>query len=338
MSLNIGNLRLRHGVILAPMAGVTDHAFRKICSDFGVELCVSEMISAKALCYEQRSHKELPEGSGTASLARIYDDEAPLSLQIFGSEPSFMAEAASMLASGSYKGCRSGTRPAAIDINMGCPVHKVVSNREGSALMKTPELAGRIVEAVRAVLPDIPLTVKIRAGWDKDSKNALEVARTVEAAGADMVCVHGRTREQMYAPGVDLNIIGEVKAALRVPVIGNGDIYTAEDAIHMKNYTGCDGVMIARGALGAPWIFEEIISAFEGKDFTAPTLSVRMDVAIAQIELMERDKGAFIAAAEAKKHAAWYIKGIRNAAVLRDQIMKTTDLPQLYEVLRQITS
>lgn len=335
MKIKLGNIELKHGVMLAPMAGVTDKAFRKICRECGAELTVSEMLSAKALCYEQLSKKENFE-SKTAPLASLDADEHPSAVQIFGSEPSFMAEAAAMLESMDYKGCTSKIKPSAIDINMGCPVHKIVSNGEGSALMKNPKLAADIVRAVKGALREIPVTVKIRAGFSNDNKNAVEMAQMLEDAGASLICVHARTREQMYNPGIDLGIIADVKEAVSVPVVGNGDIYCADDAINMIKQTGCDGVMIARGARGNPWIFSEISARLEGGEYVYPTIENRMDTIIRQLEMMVDEKGEHTAAAEAKKHIAWYIKGIRDAANLRDRVMKSESIKELEDILFQI--
>lgn len=318
MSIKIGNVTLRHGLFLAPMAGVTDRSFRAMCREYGAEYTVSEMVCAKAMCYEELSRSSAPSKSGV--LAAVSKAEMPMAVQIFGSEPEFMAEAAKMIANCSYRGCTSKIAPAAIDINMGCPVKKIVSNGEGSALMKNPELCGKIVEAVVAATT-LPVTVKIRAGWDKESVNAVEVAKICEAAGAAAICVHARTREQMYLPGVDVSIIGKVKETVRVPVIGNGDIYTADDAIKMMRDTGCDGVMVARGATGAPWLFSEIAAALDGKDFTPPSDTTRLAEAKRLLFMMIADKGERIGTAEAKKQIAWFIKDVRGAAEKRNAVM-----------------
>ena len=335
MKIKLGNIELAHGLMLAPMAGVTDKAFRKICRECGAELTVSEMLSAKALCYEQLSKKESFE-SKTAPLASLDTDEHPSAVQIFGSEPSFMAEAAAMLESMDYKGCTSKIRPAAIDINMGCPVHKIVSNGEGSALMKNPKLAADIVRAVKGALREIPVTVKIRAGFSNNNKNAVEMAQMLEDAGASLICVHARTREQMYNPGIDLGIIAGVKEAVEIPVVGNGDIYCADDALNMIRQTGCDGVMIARGARGNPWIFSELCEVLEGREYTYPELEDRIDTIIRQLNMMVDEKGERTAAAEAKKHIAWYIKGVRDAANLRDRVMKSEGVKELEDILLQL--
>ena len=254
--VTFGNITLPHGLALAPLAGVSDRAFRRVCRACGADLTVSEMVSAKALCYEQRK-KDLKTRSVSGHLASVMKDELPMAVQIFGSEPDFMAEAARMIEANQYLGCESEVPPSAIDINMGCPVKKVTGNGEGSALLKNPALIGEIVTAVVKAVK-IPVTVKIRAGWDKDSINAPEVAKIIEASGASMICVHARTREQMYEPGVDRSVIAAVKNAVSIPVLGNGDIYTAADALSMMAETGCDGGMIARGAMGNPWVFSEI--------------------------------------------------------------------------------
>ncbi len=326
--ITIGNHHIPHGLFLAPLAGVSDRAFRLVCKQAGAEYTFSEMVSAKALCYEQKSKKVLK----TAPLASVYQKEMPLAIQLFGAEPAFMAEAASMIAECSYNGCTSDTPPAAIDINMGCPVHKVVSNGEGSALLKNPELAARIVEAVKNAI-SLPVTVKIRIGWDTNSINAVEMAKTLESAGASVIAVHGRTREQMYSPGVNLDMIAKVKDAVKIPVIGNGDIYSAKDALHMIKQTGCDGVMIARGALGNPWLFTEIRAALDGTFFTPPTLHERIETALFQVEEMIREKGERIAIAEARKQVAWYIKGVSGAASVRDEINRATNFEEIKGIL-----
>ena len=330
--LTFGNTVLQHGVMLAPMAGVTDTSFRLLCRRFGAEYTVSEMVSAKALCYEQRSHRKESGASCTAQLARITKEEAPMAVQLFGSEPEFMAEAARLLESGEYRGCASEVAPAAIDINMGCPVRKITGNGEGSALMKTPEVAEAIVWAVRSAV-SLPVTVKIRAGWDAEHINAVELARRLEAAGADLICVHARTREQLYTPGIMPEVIAEVKAAVKIPVVGNGDIFSAEDALKMKKDTGCDGVMIGRGAMGHPWIFREIVDALEGKQTPAMSLDERLSVAAEHLDAMLADKGERTGVAEAKKHMAWYISGIPGAAAARGSVMTASSPEELRAVL-----
>lgn len=330
--MKIGNSTLKYGLMLAPLAGVSDSVFRGICKELGAEYTVSEMVSAKALCYEQLSKKAAAaENSKTAPIAKVKLDELPMAVQIFGSEPKYMADAAKMIVEYSYKGCLSECAPTAIDINMGCPVPKVVKNGEGSALMKDPALCGKIVYAVSHSV-DIPVTVKIRAGWDENSKNAVEVAKSCEANGASAVCVHGRTRTQMYNPGVDKKIIADVKRAVSIPVIANGDIFCAEDALSMMKDTDCDGIMIARGALGNPWIFTDIISALEGRTFTPPTANDRIDMAIHHAEAMLKKDGRG-GLADARKHMAWYIKGIPGAASARNKIMTLDSFEEVKNTL-----
>ena len=331
--LKIGNAELKHGIMLAPMAGATDHAFRTVCRSFGAEYLVSEMVCAKALCYEQKIKKSLTASpSKTAPLAAIGENELPMAVQIFGSEPEFMAEAARMISENSYRGTKSKFTPTAIDINMGCPVQKVVSNGEGSALLKNPELAGRVVEAVVKAV-DIPVTVKIRIGWDRDSINAVEMAKRLEAAGASLICVHGRTREQQYAPSADWTQIAKVKKAVDIPVIGNGDIFEPSDSIKMIKETGCDGIMIGRGALGNPWIFENVISLFEGREERVISVNETVDVALLHLRLMIESKGERAGIAESRKHLGWYMNGIRGAAELRSRINCAESLDELTEIL-----
>ena len=331
MSLKLGDYQLKYGLMLAPMAGVTDSTFRELCIACGAEFTVSEMVCAKALCYEQKSKKLSAEGHNTAMLARVPKNQMPMSVQIFGSDPEFMAEAAVMIENCSYKGCSSDCAPAAIDINMGCPVRKITSNGEGSALMKDPALAGRIVRAVVDTVK-LPVTVKIRAGWDRNSVNAPEMSKILEASGASLICVHARTREQQYAPGIDLSVIENVKKSVSIPVIGNGDIYSAKDAIKMMELTGCDGVMIGRGAQGNPWIFSEIGASLEGREFIAPSLEQRFATALGQLTDMIREKGERVGIAEAKKHMAWYIDGVRGAAQARSRIMTSS----CYEDIKKV--
>lgn len=336
MSINFGGVQLKHGLMLAPMAGFTDYSFRKICRESGAEYTVSEMVSAKALCYEQLSKKIDPTTSKTAPLASVRREENPMAIQLFGSEPEFVAQAAEMIEDMSYRSCVSEVAPVAIDINMGCPMHKIVGNGEGSALMRDPERAASIVRATAKALKTIPVTVKIRAGWDDTSKNAAELAKRLEDAGAALICVHARTREQMYNPGIDIGIIADVKKAVNIPVIGNGDINSADDAVNMINVTGCDGLMIGRGSLGNPWIFAEIAARLEGKEFVQPTLKERLETCLKHVALIREDKGEYTGAAEIKKHAALYIKGVRSAASVRDRIMKTKSTHEIEDIVEEL--
>ena len=322
-------------LILAPMAGVSDYSFRKLCVLWGADYCVTEMISAKALCYEQNGRAAAP--VRTAPLAEIDGGSAPMALQLFGSEPEFLARAAVLLESGTYRGFRSALAPAAIDINMGCPVEQVVRNGEGSALLKDHARAAEIVRAVvRAV--HLPVTVKIRAGWDEQSKNAPELAKRLEDAGAALICVHGRTRQQFYQPGSDNRIIAAVKAAVSVPVIGNGDLFSAPDVKKMLEETGCDGVMIARGALGNPFLFAEIRAMLEGCPYTPPTTEERLAVAFAHATEIVAHKGERIGVPEARKHLAWYTKGLRGAPAVRGALMHATTLEEVRELLSRLAS
>ncbi len=316
--MQLKDINFRHGIFLAPMAGVTDYSMRVLCHRMGAEMSVTEMLSAKALHYGDEK---------TEDLAKFDALTSPCSIQIFGHEPDIMAEAAA--------GLEKRFRPHMIDINMGCPVKKIVTNGEGSALMKDPELAEEIVRAVRSAIT-LPLSVKIRAGWDEKSKNAVELACRIEKAGADMICVHGRTRSQMYNPGVDLDIIKDVKNAVSVPVLGNGDIYTSADALHMLEYTGCDGIMVARGAYGNPWIFKEIISGIEGKEYTAPSVSERITVAKEHLTMLIADKGEYTGIREARKHLAWYLKGMRSATTARVDINHSESADEVISILDRI--
>ncbi len=332
--VTFGNITLPHGLALAPLAGVSDRAFRRVCRACGADFTVSEMVSAKALCYEQKK-KDTKTRSVSGQLASVMADELPMAVQIFGSEPAFMAEAARMLEANEYVGCMSDVPPSAIDINMGCPVKKVTGNGEGSALLKNPTLVGEIVSAVvRAV--SLPVTVKIRAGWDSTCINAPEIARIIEAAGASMITVHARTREQMYEPGVDRSVITAVKNAVSIPVLGNGDIYTAADALSMMEETGCDGVMIARGAMGNPWVFSEICAALDGRDYTPPPMAERFEVALAQVREMIEEKGERVGVAEAKKHLSWYCHGMEGAAAARGRLMQAASYDELAVILREM--
>ena len=248
-----------------------------------------------------------------------------MAIQLFGREPAYMAEAARLIESGEYRGACQEMRPAAIDINMGCPVPKVVGNGEGSALMREPTLAAEIVREIKRAV-NLPVTVKIRAGFTNDNKNAPEMAKMLEDAGADLICVHGRTRQQYYQPSSDNAIIAAVKRAVRVPVIGNGDIYCAEDVKRMLEQTECDGLMIARGALGNPWVFSEVIAALENRVFLAPSAAERLEMALAHAASLVERKGERIGLPEARKHLVCYCKGLRGAAAARGDLMQAQSL------------
>ncbi|MBR2721406.1 MAG: tRNA dihydrouridine synthase DusB [Clostridia bacterium] len=332
--VKIQNIEIPHGLFLAPLAGVSDRTFRRFSRRFGAEYTVSEMVSAKALCYEQLT-KKASALSRTAPLAAVLREEAPMSVQLFGSDPKLMAEAARLLETGSYRGNVGEIPPCAIDINMGCPMAKIVSNGEGSALMKTPALAEQIVRAV-VNATSLPVTVKIRAGWDRDSINAPELAKRLEDAGASMICVHGRTRQQMYAPSADWSVIGKVKDAVRIPVVGNGDIFCADDALRMMDETGCDGVMIARGAQGNPWIFSELLSRMDGLPYTPPSLDERLTVAREHAEALVAEKGELRGIAEARKHMGWYLHGMRGAAAARNRVTSANTLAEMLKILSEV--
>lgn len=290
------------------MAGFSDRAMRRVCHEMGSEYSVSEMISAKAVTFGDKK---------TFALAAIREDEGPVALQIFGSEPEVMGRAAEILTE--YKWQDGYARPLAIDINMGCPVHKIFSNGEGSALMRDPELICRIVRAVKENT-SLPVTVKHRAGIDRDHINAVECALAAEAGGAELITVHGRTRVQMYSGTVDREIIKKVKQSVHIPVIANGDILTAADAASMLLDTGADGVAIGRGAVGNPFIFKEISALYDGVSYTPPTLRERVEVALWQLRLAIEDKGEARAIPEARKQIASYLHSFKGAAKIRVRI------------------
>ncbi|WP_416200529.1 MAG: tRNA-dihydrouridine synthase [Thermocaproicibacter melissae] len=297
--IKIGTVEIKGKAILAPMAGVGDRAFRETCARFGAACTVSEMVSSKALEFDDKKTLELME---------LGEEARPAAIQIFGSEPDVMALAARKALEFS---------PDFIDINMGCPAPKITGPGAGSALMKTPQLCGEIVAAVVAAVP-VPVTVKIRAGWDEKSVNAVEVASICEQAGAAAVAVHARTRSQMYEPPADWSIIKAVKEAVKIPVIGNGDVTGAQSAARMLEQTGCDAVMVGRAALGNPWIFQQINAYLdEGRIVPPPSLSERMQIMVQHVELMCRYKGEYRAMKEARKHVGWYLKGLRGASEFR---------------------
>ncbi len=318
-ALFIGRQEIRGFAALAPMAGVADRAFRRLCVDYGAAYVVSEMVSCKGLCFGDRKSEEL---------LMLDEDEHPAAVQLFGDDPDIMARAAE-------KALAAG--PEIIDINMGCPAPKIAGNHCGSALMREPELCRRIVAAVAGAV-DVPVTVKIRKGYSRQEVNAVEVALACEAGGAAAITVHGRTRDQMYAPPVDWNIIREVKRAVKVPVIGNGDVTDAVSAAALYEHTGCDLVMVGRGALGAPWVFAQIQAYLgSGVRLPDPPVEKRMAVLLRQARLTAELKGERIALREIRKHAAWYMRGLRGAAGFRAKAGEVETLADLAVLCVQAT-
>jgi len=316
--MKIGNLELKNNVFLAPMAGITDKAFRMITKPFGPGLMYTEMVSGKGLFYKSKK---------TADLLMTEEEEKPVATQLFGHEPEVLAAIA-------QQSLEFGAEM--IDINMGCPAPKITGSGDGSALSKTPELAGAIVAAVVKAV-EVPVTVKIRKGWNEQSVNAVEMAKIAEANGASAVTVHGRTREQFYSGTADLDIIKAVKEAVSIPVIGNGDIVDEESAKHMFDYTGCDGIMIGRGAQGNPWIFGRVIHFLEtGEKLPLPTLDERARMMKKHLELLVEYKGDYRGIQEARKHMAWYIKGLKGGAKLRDSIMKANTKDEMFELIELV--
>lgn len=316
MKLTIGSVTLDNNLILAPMAGVTDLPFRLLCKEQGCGLVVTEMVSAKAILYGNRN---------TKNLLKVLPEERPVAVQLFGSDSEIMGRIAHEIEDGPYD---------IIDINMGCPVPKIVGNGEGSALMKNPKLVEQILSSmVKSVKK--PVTVKIRRGFDESSVNAVEIAKIAESCGVAAVAVHGRTREQFYSGKADWDIIRQVKEAVRIPVIGNGDIISAQDAKRMLDTTGCDGLMIARGAKGNPWIFREILQYLEtGTEAEKPSMQEIRDMVLRHAAMQMEVKGEYIAVREMRKHVVWYTGGLPHSAALRRQINEADSMETLQNLIK----
>ena len=316
--MKLGKFEIENPLILGPMAGVTDWAFRTVCAELGANMTVTEMVSSRALVYQdQKSRKLLKKNEGSICGA-----------QIFGNDPAIMAQAAVMALE--ISGCDF------LDINMGCPMPKIANSGDGSGLMRTPELAGDIVKAVVDAV-DVPVTVKCRLGWDKGNINVLDFTKRMEDNGASMVTVHGRTRAMLYSGVADWDYIRKVKEQLTIPVIANGDIVDASSALRCLKWTGADGIMIGRATFGDPWIFEQVKAAMEGREIPErPPLKKRIEVAVRQFELSETDHGEKIACLEARKHFAWYLRGVRNASYYKKEVSSLTTMADIYRVAKEI--
>jgi len=316
--MRIGNLEVNNPIVLGPMAGVTDWAFRTVCAELGANITVTEMVSSRALVYkDKKSAALLKKNAGSLCGA-----------QIFGNDPSIMAEAAVLALE--ISGCDF------LDINMGCPMPKIANSGDGCGLMRTPELAGKIVAAVVKAV-NVPVTVKCRLGWDKGSINVLDFTKRMEDNGAAMVTVHGRTRAMLYSGVADWDMITKVKQKLSIPVIANGDIIDGEKAVKCLKRTGADGVMIGRASFGDPWVFQQVKAALEGREIPErPPLKDRIAVAVRQFQLSEQDHGEHIACLEARKHFAWYLRGVRNASYYKKQISSMNTMEDIYRIAKDI--
>ena len=315
--MRIGNLEVNNPLVLGPMAGVTDWAFRTVCAEMGADITVTEMVSSRALVYKDKK-----------SAALLRKNEGSIcGAQIFGNDPEIMAQGAQLALE--ISGCDF------IDINMGCPMPKIAGNGDGCGLMRTPELAGKIVASVVKAV-DVPVTVKCRLGWDKGSINVLEFARIMEDNGTAMLTVHGRTRSMLYSGTADWDMIAKVKDQSSVPVIANGDIVSGEAAVKCLNWTKADGLMIGRATFGDPWIFAEVKHTREGVAFQRPALAQRVDVAVRQFELAYQDKGEHIACLEARKHFSWYLRGVSHSSYYKTQISAISTMEDIYRIAKGI--
>ncbi len=312
--MKIGSIETENNIFAAPLAGVTNKVYRKILKDMGAGLLYTEMISAKALCFGDKK---------TMQLMSIDEEKGPVAVQIFGSEPDIMADGAKIAV--------ETVRPDIIDINMGCPVPKVAGNGEGSALMKNPELAGEIVKKVKLAV-NIPVTAKIRSGWDNDTINAVEVAKILEYNGLDAIAVHSRTRMQYYSGTADRSVIRDVKNAVKIPVIGNGDIFSPQSAEDMFAFTGCDAVMLGRGIMGNPWLMRECVEYIGGKQVTEHSLSDVIDMAIYHTEKLVESRGENYGIKEARSHLTWYVKGYRGAAKIKNLLTSAVTVEEIKEI------
>lgn len=315
--MKIGNVQLDNEVFLSPMAGVTDLPFRTICKEKGCGMLYTEMINAKALCYDDENTKKM---------LNLEDDGHPVAVQIFGSDPEYMGKAASIM---------NQYTNDILDINMGCPAPKVIKNGDGSALMRNPKLAAEVLTAV-VKNSEKPVTLKIRKGWDDNSVNAVEIAKIAEECGISALAIHGRTREQFYSGKADWDIIAEIKQSINIPVIGNGDVFDVQDAVNMLEKTKCDAIMIGRGSQGNPWIFNRINHYMKtGEVLPEPTLEEKIGTAIKHMNLAVAEHGEYVAVREMRKHIGWYLKGLKNSAKYRDQINKITDYKEVISMLEE---
>lgn len=316
--MQISNITLENNVFLAPMAGVTDIAFRGLCKEMGCGLVYTEMVSAKALYYESEN---------TKTLMRIAEEEKPVACQMFGSDPKIMSYV-------TEKYFNTNDDICIIDINMGCPAPKIIKNGDGSALMKNPKLAYEIVKEVKKASIK-PVTVKFRMGYDENNINAVEFAKVIESAGADAIAVHGRTRVQMYEGKANWDIIRQVKEAVNIPVIGNGDVFSADDALNLVKTSNCDGIMIGRGSTGNPWIFKQIVDGLNGKEVNPPKAWEKLDMCIKHYNLALKYDGEYKAVREMRKHSAWYIKGLPKCTDIKNKINLETDSQKVLQILNE---